>query len=106
MALWVRSRRYADRMVRVGRLSVVFRGEYADLPDWAVREYAWMITCLPGVTPSQAPAAVFGVEEGSAHATPAEAAPAAPAAEQAPAPVETEAPRAASPARAAGGREP
>ncbi len=89
MALWVRSRRYSDRTVQVGRLCVVFRGEHAELPDWAVREYAWMITHLPGVTPSQPPRAVFGVEEAAAPA-PTALAPAAPTAVP-PAPEEREA---------------
>ncbi len=103
MALWVRSRRYAGRMVRVGRLGVVFRGEYAELPEWAVREYAWMITCLPGVTPSQAPTAVFGVDEGEVQASPPEAAPAAPVAVEVPAPAASEVPETAR-ARTAGRR--
>lgn len=61
MALWVRSRRYADRMVRVGRMLVVFRGEYAELPDWAARERDWMVQRMPGVSPAEAPREVFGI---------------------------------------------
>ena len=61
MALWVRSCRYADRMVRVGRLLVVFRGEYAELPEWAARGRDWMLLRLPGVSAAEAPREVFGV---------------------------------------------
>ncbi len=103
MALWVRSRRYAGRMVRVGRLGVVFRGEYAELPEWAVREYAWMITCLPGVTPSQAPAAVFGVDEGAMQAV-VEPVPVAPPAVEVPATTTLEALEGTSRVRTAGRR--
>ncbi len=38
-------------MLRVGRLAVVFQGEEAELPDWAVREYEWLIHRVPGVFP-------------------------------------------------------
>ena len=57
MSLWVRSRRYADRRIRVGRLLVVFRGELAELPDVALRERDWMLAHLPDVTAVEAPRA-------------------------------------------------
>jgi hypothetical protein len=60
--LWVRSQRYANRMVRVGRLLVAFRGQYAEIPDWAAPERDWMVRHLPGVIAADTPAAVFGVE--------------------------------------------
>ena len=59
--LWVRSQRYANRMVRVGRLLVAFRGEYAEIPEWAARERDWMVKHLPGVFAAQTPREVFGV---------------------------------------------
>jgi hypothetical protein len=49
MALRVRSVRYANRKLRVGQLLVVFRGEHADLPGHAHREYAFLVTRVPGV---------------------------------------------------------
>ncbi len=48
----VHSRRYANRMLRVGRLAVVFRGEEAEVPDWARGEYEWLIRRVPGVFPA------------------------------------------------------
>ncbi len=62
MALWLRSHRYANRMIRAGRLLVVFRGEHAELPDWAIRERDWLVTRVPGVFAAAPPAAVFGVD--------------------------------------------
>lgn len=55
MALRVWSSRYRDRGINVGRLLVVFRGEYAELPDWAVPEYNWLVTNVPGVRPAPPP---------------------------------------------------
>ena len=57
MGRWVRSTRYANRMVRVGRLMVVFRGERAEVPDWAEREYRWMLARMPGVPAAEPPQA-------------------------------------------------
>lgn len=47
--LYLRSRRYANSSLRVGRLLVVFRGEIAEVPDWAQREYAWALLHVPGL---------------------------------------------------------
>jgi hypothetical protein len=59
--LHVRSLRYANRSLRVGRLLLVFRGEVAEVPDWARREYEWLLARIPGVAayepPRVAPAA-------------------------------------------------
>ena len=68
MSRRVRSLRYANRMLRVGRLQVVFRGEYADIPDWAEREHWWLVHRVPGV---------FEVREEPAPSEPAAPAPAA-----------------------------
>ncbi len=72
MSLWVRSRRYANRRIRVGRLLVVFHGELAELPDVAVRERDWMLAHLPDVTAVEAPGVGAVVEPAPAASSPAE----------------------------------
>ena len=56
VTLRVHSRRYAGRMVRVGRLLVVFHGEHAEIPGWAEREYRHMLAHIPGISPAPASA--------------------------------------------------
>jgi len=68
--LWVRSQRYANRMVRVGRLLVAFRGQYAEIPEWAARERDWMVKHLPGVFAAPTPSEVFGVDAGAVAVVP------------------------------------
>ncbi len=92
MSLWVRSRRYANRRIRVGRLLVVFRGELAELPDVALRERDWMLAHLPDVTAVEAPSAGTVIVPTPEASDPVESEPAEVASE-APAGAEDDAPR-------------
>lgn len=103
MSRWVRSNRYANRMVRVGRLMVVFRGELAEVPDWAEREYRWMLARMPGVVAAESPHAPSPAASPTAPPPPevaSEAAPAPSATEEVAAAVEPEAREPASRGRA------
>ncbi len=50
--LW--SRRFAGRVLNVGRVALCFDGEVAELPDWAEAEYAWILRSMPGILPLEA----------------------------------------------------
>lgn len=55
MSLWLRSRRYANQTLKVGRLLVVFRGELAEIPGWAARERDWILARIPGIAAAEPP---------------------------------------------------